>query len=89
VWLAWTAAVVIATWKVTRRLKGTSYFPLAFAIFWFTFLLLFPSTYGTLNEFQNYIYNAYLWLLIGILFRLPSLINQPLGASQVKSTSVI
>ena len=87
VWFVWTAALLITAWRVVRRLRGTAYFPLAFAIFWFAFLLLYPSTYGTLNEFQNYIYNAYLWLLIGVLYRLPSLANRPLvvGGAQINS----
>jgi hypothetical protein len=87
IWLVWTAALLISAWKVVRKLRGTSYFPLAFAIFWFAFLLLYPSTYGTLNEFQNYIYNAYLWLLIGVLYRLASLTDGPLGIANPQVTS--
>jgi hypothetical protein len=84
IWIVWTAALLIAAWRVVQKLRGTEYFPLAFAIFWFAFLLLYPSTYGTLNEFQNYIYNAYLWLLIGILYRLPALTHRPAGAEQLQ-----
>jgi hypothetical protein len=46
-------------------------------IFWFVFILLIPFSYNGITAFQNYIYNAYLWLLLGILFRLPSLVGQP------------
>jgi amino acid permease len=52
----------------------------AFAIFWLAFLILYPITYGTLNGYQDYILNAYLWLLIGILFRLPALAGDPVQA---------
>jgi len=72
-WILWTAAVVIAAWKVVLRLRQTSVFPVAFAIFWFIFLLLFPMTFGGTATYENYIYNAYLWLGLGILFRLPAL----------------
>jgi hypothetical protein len=41
------------------------------------FILLIPFSYNGMTAFQNYIYNAYLWLLLGILFRLPSLVGQP------------
>jgi hypothetical protein len=37
-------------------------------------VLLFPQTYGTLNTYQDYVQNAVLWLLVGILFRLPELV---------------
>lgn len=72
-WLSWTSALLVSAWKVVRRLRQTVYFPLAFAIFWFSFVLLFPFTYGALDPYENFVYNAYFWLLIGVLFRLPSL----------------
>ena len=37
---------------------------------------LYPLTFGGLVPYQNYVTNAYLWLLVGILFRLPSLLVQ-------------
>jgi hypothetical protein len=75
-WWLWTAALLISVWKIVRRLRQTAYFPLAFSIFWFFFLLLYPMTYGTLNFYQDYVYNAYLWLLVGVVFRLPKLVDQ-------------
>jgi hypothetical protein len=72
-WILWTAALVIHSWKVVSQLRGTRFFPIAFAIFWFAFLLLFPFTYGGLTAYQNYVNNAYMWLLVGVLFRLPEL----------------
>jgi hypothetical protein len=70
-WIAWTSALLVAAWKIVRELRETRFFPIAFAIFWYVFLLLFPLTYGSLASYQNYIGNAYLWLLVGILFKLP------------------
>jgi hypothetical protein len=72
-WIAWTAALLISSWKIVRKLRETRLFPIAFAIFWYAFLLLYPLTFGSLASYQNYVGNAYFWLLIGILFRLPDL----------------
>lgn len=73
-WILWTAALLYSSWKVVRRLRGTRLFPIAFAIIWYAFLLLYPFTYTGLPPYQNYVTNAYLWLLVGILFRLPDLL---------------
>jgi hypothetical protein len=75
-WLVWTTALLVASWRLVKRLRGTALFPIGFAIFWFMFLLLVPFTYGGLSPYQNYVLNAHLWLLVGILFRLPALIPE-------------
>jgi hypothetical protein len=72
-WILWTGALVIAAIKITFRLRQTRFFPLAAAITWYAFMLLFPFTYGALNAFQNFVGNVYLWTLVGILFKLPVL----------------
>lgn len=72
-WILWTAALVYYGWGVVRGVRQTRFFPIALAIFWFAFVLLYPMTFGGLSAYQNYIYNAYLWLLVGILFRLPEI----------------
>jgi len=72
-WLVWSLSLIRHAWRVAQRLRGTSLFPLAFAIFWFVFDMLFVSLWGGMQRFQNFINNAYLWLLVGILFRLPQL----------------
>jgi len=72
-WLLWTVSLATSAWRVVRSSKGSPWFPLAFAIFWFAILLLFPMTYTGLAPYQNFVLNAYLWLLLGILFRLPTL----------------
>ncbi len=84
-WILWTTALVFCGWRVVKQLKRTSLFPVAFAILWFSFLLLFPFTYGGIQPYQNYILNAYFWLLVGVLFRLPSLVS---GAQVASSVSV-
>lgn len=72
-WILWAGALCYSSWKLIRRLRGTRFFPIAFAVFWYAFLLLFIFTWGGLSVYQNYINNAYLWLLLGILYRLPEL----------------
>jgi|SRR5579875_35811 len=72
-WILWSAVTVVCCWKVAIRLKETRFFPLAVAIVWYVFLLLLAMTYMTLDSYQNYVNNAFLWLLIGILYRLPDL----------------
>ncbi len=53
------------------------WFPLAFAIFWYAGLLLFPMTFTGMQPYQDFVLNAYLWLLLGILLRLPTLAASP------------
>jgi hypothetical protein len=75
-WIYWTTFLIIGMWKLLRTLRQTRYFPIAFAIFWYAFLLLFILTFSGLSAYQNYVGNAYLWLLIGIFYRLPELWTQ-------------
>jgi hypothetical protein len=72
-WLVMSFAVVRSAWKVVRVLKGSPWFPLGFMIFLYSVLLLFPITFAGIQPYQDFIMNAYLWLLLGILFRLPKL----------------
>jgi hypothetical protein len=86
-WIVWTTKVVFDCWSVVRKLKETPYFPVAFAILWFTFILLFLDTFGGFQAFENYINNAYLWLLLGILFRLPSLSVEDVVVNQTTKSN--
>jgi hypothetical protein len=73
-WILWTAALLYYSWKVVRSLRNTRLFPIAFAIVWYAFVLLYVFTFAGLAAYENYISNVYLWLLIGILFRLPDVL---------------
>jgi hypothetical protein len=42
-------------------------------IFWYAFLLLIPFTFQGMQAYEDFVLNAYMWLLLGILFRLPNL----------------
>ena len=72
-WIVLALAITISGWKIVRGLKGSPCFPLAFMILLYAFLLLLPMTFVSINGYQDFILNAYLWLLLGILFRLPKL----------------
>jgi hypothetical protein len=72
-WIAWTFSLLYFSWKIVRQLRETVYFPVALSIFWYAFILLVPLSYNGMPPYQNYVMNAYLWLLVGVLFRLPHL----------------
>jgi len=89
-WVLWTLHVVFSSLNVARTLKQTPYFPVAIAIAWFAFILLILDTFGGFQAFENYINNAYLWLLLGILFRLPTLSTEyEIPASPLKTSRAI
>ncbi|HKW61457.1 MAG TPA: hypothetical protein VJN89_02835 [Candidatus Acidoferrum sp.] len=72
-WLVMSFAILVSAWRVVKKLRGSPWFPIAFMIFWYAGLLLIPITYAGMAPYQDFVMNAYLWLLLGILFRLPSL----------------
>jgi hypothetical protein len=84
-WLLWTIALLYYSWKVVRRLRETRFFPLAIAIFWYAFLLLLPLTYGAISAYQDFICNIYMWLMLGILYRLPEIAASPLAPAVAPS----
>jgi len=80
-WIAWSAALLYHSWRVVIGLRETRMFPIAIAIFWYSFLLLYPMTFGSISAFENYVCNLYLWLLVGVLFKLPTVLrNAPTSA---------
>jgi hypothetical protein len=72
-WLVMSVAILLAAWRVVRKLRGSVWFPLAFVILLYSFILLLPMTFVGIQAYEDFILNAYLWLLLGILFRLPSI----------------
>jgi hypothetical protein len=63
-------AIGLSAWKVARELRGTPWFPLAFAIFCYPVLLFFPMMFAGNSTYQDFVINCNLWLLLGVLFRL-------------------
>ncbi len=72
-WIVMSVGVVWAAWKAAQKLKGSPWFPIGFVIFWYSFLLLIPMTYNGIQPYQDFVMNSHLWLLLGMLFRLPSI----------------
>jgi len=73
-WLVWTSVLVVGCWRQVLKLRQTRLFPVGFGAFWFIAMMLIPETYASLNVYQDYILQAYLWMLVGILYRLPELL---------------
>jgi hypothetical protein len=72
-WIVLGLSVCASAWKLVRSMHGSPWFPLAFVIFWLLFMSFFPMGYTSIIFYQDFIVNAYLWILLGILFRLPKL----------------
>ncbi len=83
-WTALTFSVLFSAWRIVRRLKGSPWFPLAFVIFWYAFMIFIPSMYGGMQAYEDFLLNTYLWLTLGLLFRLPTI---ALSSSFVAATS--
>jgi H+/Cl- antiporter ClcA len=80
-WFVMTTAILFSAWRVVKKLKGSPWFPLGFVILWYSFFLLLPATFGGMVAYEDFLLNAYFWLLLGILFRLPTLALSPQFAS--------
>jgi hypothetical protein len=72
-WIVLGVSLTTSAWSVVKGLRGSPWFPLAFVIFWLVFLIFFPMGYNSLIFYQDFLVNAYLWILLGVLFRLPKL----------------
>lgn len=72
-WIITGAAISVSAWRVVKSLRGSPWFPLAFVIFWLAFMIFFPVGYNSLTFYQDFLVNTYMWLLLGILFKLPRL----------------
>ncbi len=69
-WILLAYAISRSAWRAAKNLKGTVWFPIGFAIFWYAFLLVFPTSYYGFIAYQDFVINAYFWLMLGILFRI-------------------
>ena len=69
-WIVLGFSITFSVWKVASELRGTPWFPLAFAICLFAILIFFPMMFVGNTAYQDFVLNSDLWLTIGILFRL-------------------
>jgi hypothetical protein len=94
-WIVLGAGISLSAWKVVKHLRGSPWFPIAFVIFWLAFLVFFPMGYNSISFYQDFLVNAYFWLLIGILYRLPSIAlsaqfaAEPNPSSRVRRASAL
>lgn len=86
-WILWSASLLYFAWKIARGLRQTRFFPIAFSIAWYCFVLLFLWTWGGLDAYENYTCNIFLWLLIGVLFALPDIARKSDLAIEVNDTT--
>ena len=76
-WIALAATISLSAWRAVKNLRGAPWFPFAFAIFWYGFLLAGPISYYGFTSYEDFVMNAYFWLLLGILFRLRAVAKKP------------
>jgi hypothetical protein len=76
-WFVWVSVLLWQGWKIVRKLRESVYFPLGFAIWWYAVVALVLLMYFGMQFYQNFVNNAYLWLLTGVLYRLPALAQMP------------
>jgi hypothetical protein len=53
-WFVMAGAVLICSWRVVWRLRGSAWLPLTFVIFWYIFLLLLPFTFVGLQAHEDF-----------------------------------
>ncbi len=80
-WALWVGTLLSFAWKAVRKLRRTRLFPVGFAFFWYAVYILGLGFFYSLPVYQNYLSNAYLWLTLGMLFRLPALLAPPKTAA--------
>ena len=69
-WFVLAFGVTISTWRAVVGLRQTPWFPMAFSIFLYAFLLFFPIEFMSSVAYQDFVLNSYLWLSLGLLWRL-------------------
>jgi hypothetical protein len=74
-WIIMSYSIARSAWLAAKRLRGTVWFPLAFSIFLYAFVLVFPLSFYGFVAYQDFVMNAYLWLTLGILFKLAEFRN--------------
>jgi hypothetical protein len=76
-WIVLATAISLSAWSAAKNLRGSPWFPIAFAVFWYTFLLAVPVSYYGFTSYEDFVMNAYFWLLLGMLYRLRVVANTP------------
>jgi|GEM_PF-6011418 len=73
-WTLWTLAWLHRQWRCIRGAPSGSLRALGLVLWGWMIFFLIIGFFGGLQGFQNYIPNAYFWLLSGVIFGLPQLV---------------
>ena len=79
-WLWWSLLLLKIMIQTVWRLRDTRFFWLAGTIALCIFAVLFPNFFTGMQIYQNYLTQAFLWFLIGMLFRLPMFVADEAAA---------
>ena len=74
-WIAWSISWVARQWGAIKDARGQRGAAAGFVLFCWMLYFLFFGFFGGLPGFQNYVGNAYFWLLSGMIFALPLTAN--------------
>jgi hypothetical protein len=85
-WMVLASSIVLSTGKIVTELRGTPWFPLAFAICLYAILLFFPMMFVGASAYQDFVLNSFIWLLLGFLYRLRQYPNA-FNTAQAQATS--
>ncbi len=70
-WVGWSVAWVRRQWRAVRMSRGSPAAAVGFVFLGWMLFFLFFHFFSGLAAFQDYVANAYFWLLSGALFALP------------------
>jgi hypothetical protein len=87
-WIFLGVSILVSASKVVLELKGTPWFPLCFVIAFYAAILWFPMMFTGVSAYQDFVLNASLWLLMGMLFRLRMFPKAVLAQKQVVARQV-
>jgi hypothetical protein len=69
-WIVLSFSIAISAWKAVLDLRGSPWFPLAFAVCLYAIIVLLPMMFTGASAYQDFVLNSNLWLLLGVLYRL-------------------
>ncbi len=72
-WLSWSIMLIVKLVQTVRTLRFTPYYWIGVAVTLYSFILLFLWFYLGMQVYQQYVAQAFLWFLVGLVFRLPRL----------------
>jgi hypothetical protein len=78
-WLAWSIGWTVRQWRSIKAGRGHRRAAAAFVLFCWMLSFLFYWFVIGFQGFQNYVANAYFWLLSGVMFAVPFTATDPYG----------